>query len=50
MNKVNIISENPNSTVVSEYKEVNKKSTSFQSEAELENEFIKLYKNSLMNI
>lgn len=41
MNKINIISENPNSTVISEYKEVNIRSTYFQSEAELEKEFIK---------
>jgi type I restriction enzyme R subunit len=41
MSKVNIISENPNSTVVTEYKEVSNKSTSFQSEEQLEKEFIK---------
>ena len=41
MSKVNIISENPNSTVVTEYREVNKKSTSFQREDQLEKDFIK---------
>lgn len=41
MNKLNIISENPNATVISEYKEVSKRSSSFQSENELEKEFIK---------
>ena len=44
MNKVNIISENPNTTVISEYKEVGKRSSSFQSENNLEKEFIETLK------
>ena len=41
MNKINIISESYNSTVISEYKATDKKSESYQSEAQLENKFIK---------
>ena len=37
----NIISENDNSTVLAEYKSLNSKVTSYQSEAQLEIEFIK---------
>lgn len=37
----NIISENDNSTVLAEYKSLNSKATSYQSEAQLEREFIK---------
>ena len=35
-NKGNIISENDNSTVLTEYKPLEKQATSYQSEAELE--------------
>ena len=38
----NIISESSDATVVTEYKPVTSKSNSYQSEAELEKEFIKL--------
>ena len=41
-NKGNIISENDNSTVLTEYNTIKRKETSYQSEAELENEFIKI--------
>ena len=41
MEKVNIISENPNSTVITEYKFEDSLNKSYQSEAELEKEFIK---------
>lgn len=41
-NRNNIISESDNSTVLTEYKQVNQRKTSYQSEAELENEFIKI--------
>ena len=41
-NKGNIISENDNSTVLTEYKTIKRKETSYQSEAELESEFIKI--------
>lgn len=37
----NIISENDNSTVLTEYKNIDHRATSYQSEAELEREFIK---------
>lgn len=37
----NIITENDNSTVLTEYKPLDRKATSYQSEADLENEFIK---------
>jgi type I restriction enzyme R subunit len=39
---IKIVSQNNNSTVVEEYKETTKKSITYQSEIELENEFIKL--------
>ena len=42
MSKISIISENPNSTVISEYKEESKRSTFYQSEAELEKEFMNI--------
>ena len=41
MNKINIISNNNNSTVVTEYIGLERKDTSYQSEAQLEKEFIK---------
>lgn len=41
-NRNNIISESDNSTVLTEYKQVNQRKTSYQSEAELETEFIKI--------
>lgn len=42
MNKYNIVMEMSNSTVVAEYEPLKKKSDSYQSEAALENEFIKM--------
>ncbi|MDD5785696.1 type I restriction endonuclease subunit R [Campylobacter lanienae] len=42
MNKYNIVMEMTNSTVVAEYEPLKKKSDSYQSEAALENEFIKM--------
>lgn len=41
MSNINIISENDNSTVISEYKGLNNNSKSYQSEDALEKEFIK---------
>ena len=41
-NRSNIISESDNSTVLTEYKPLNIRKTSYQSEAELEKEFIKI--------
>ena len=41
-NKRNIISESDNSTVLTEYKPLERKETSYQSEAELEKKFIKI--------
>lgn len=41
MNKLNVLSENMNSTVISEYKRLEKRSKNYQSEFELEKEFIK---------
>lgn len=41
-NKRNIISESDNSTVLTEYKPLARKETSYQSEAELEKNFIKI--------
>ena len=38
----NIVSESSESTVMAEYKPTNNKSDKYQSEAELEKEFIKL--------
>ena len=40
MNKISVISNNDNSTVVTEYAGLNRKDTSYQSEAQLEQEFI----------
>ncbi|WP_086301497.1 type I restriction endonuclease subunit R [Campylobacter devanensis] len=42
MNKYNIVMEMTNATVVAEYEPLKKKSDSYQSEAALENEFIKM--------
>ncbi|WP_086245735.1 type I restriction endonuclease subunit R [Campylobacter devanensis] len=42
MNKYNMVMEMSNSTVVAEYEPLKKKSDSYQSEAALENEFIKM--------
>ena len=42
MNKYNVVMEMSNSTVVTEYKPVQKRSDSYQSEATLEKEFIKM--------
>ncbi|WP_096016586.1 type I restriction endonuclease subunit R [Campylobacter lanienae] len=42
MNNYNVIMEMSNSTVVAEYEPLKKKSDSYQSEAALENEFIKM--------
>ena len=41
-NRSNIISESDNSTVLTEYKQLNQRKTSYQTEAELEAEFIKI--------
>lgn len=41
----NIISENDNSTVLTEYKPLERQATSYQSEAELEAEFINILKD-----
>ena len=41
-NKGNIISENDKSTVLTEYNTIKRKETAYQSEAELENELIKI--------
>ena len=41
----NIISENDNSTVLAEYNPLEKQATSYQSEAELEAEFINILKD-----
>jgi type I restriction enzyme, R subunit len=41
MTKINLISENESSTVITNYKEIDKSGKSYQSEAKLENEFIK---------
>ena len=41
MEKLNMVSENINSTVVSKYEFEESKNKNYQSEAELENEFIK---------
>ncbi len=41
MNKLNVLSENMNSTVISEYKSLEIRSKNYQSEFELEKEFIK---------
>ena len=40
MTNINLISENDKSTVLAEYKGLNRVSTSYQSEAALEKEFI----------
>lgn len=42
MNKYNVVMEMKNSTVVTEYEPLKKKSDSYQSESALENEFIKM--------
>lgn len=42
MNKYNVVMEMKDSTVVTEYEPVKRKSDSYQSEQELENEFIKM--------
>ena len=42
MSKYNVVMEMSNSTVVTEYKPVQKRSDSYQSEATLEKEFIKM--------
>ena len=44
MSKYNVVMEMSNSTVVTEYKPIQKRSDSYQSEAELEKEFIKMLK------
>ena len=41
-NRSNIISESDNSTVLTEYKQLSQRKTSYQTEAELEAEFIKI--------
>ena len=42
MNKFNLVSENPNSTVVTEYTPTTRSATEYQSEADLEKAFINL--------
>ena len=42
MNKYNVVMEMNDSTVVTEYEPVKKKSDSYQSEQALENEFIRM--------
>ena len=42
MSKYNVVMEMSNSTVVTEYKSLQKRSDSYQSEAALEKEFIKM--------
>ena len=42
MSKYNVVMEMSNSTVVTEYKPIQKRSDSYQSEAALEKEFIKM--------
>ena len=46
----NIVAETSENTVVTEYEPVKKRSDSYQSEAELEQEFIRMYVNKDMNI
>ena len=41
MTNLNIVSQNPNSTVVAEYKSEGVRSAAYQSEAALEREFIR---------
>ena len=42
MNKYNVVMEMNKSTVVAEYESLKKRSDSYQSEAELEKEFVKM--------
>lgn len=46
MTEINIIAENPNSTVVAEYTPVDKGAQKYQSEADLEAEFIRILQNN----
>jgi len=46
MTELNIIAENPNSTVVAEYVPVDAGAVRYQSEAELEKEFIRILQNN----
>jgi type I restriction enzyme R subunit len=46
MTELNIIAENPNSTVVAEYVAVDAGAVRYQSEADLEKEFIRILKNN----
>jgi type I restriction enzyme R subunit len=46
MTELNIIAENPNSTVVAEYVPVDTGATRYQSEADLEREFIRILQNN----
>ena len=45
MNKINVVAENPESTVVAEYQGMKTKQTEYQSEADLEKAFIKQLQN-----
>lgn len=45
MNKLSVVAENPNSTVVAEYTPAVRRATDYQSEAELEQSFIKQLQN-----
>lgn len=46
----NIVAETSENTVVTEYEPVKRRSDSYQSEAELEKEFIRCFANKDMNI
>ena len=45
MNKISVVAENPESTVVAEYQGMKTKQTEYQSEADLEKAFIKQLQN-----
>lgn len=45
MNKISVVAENPESTVVAEYQGIKTKQTEYQSEADLEKAFIKQLQN-----
>ena len=45
MNKISVVAENPESTVVAEYQSAKAKQTEYQSEADLEKAFIKQLQN-----
>ena len=45
MNKIDLVAQNPNSTVVAEYTPMPRKAKDYQSEAELERSFIEQLKH-----